>query len=49
MMEYKGYLGTVEYDAQAQIFHGDVVNTRAVIAGASQTSRNTGKEKTFVT
>jgi len=31
MMEYKGYLGTVEYDAQAKIFHGDIVNTRDVI------------------
>jgi len=31
MMEYKGYLGTVEYDAQAKIFHGDVINTRDVI------------------
>ena len=31
MMEFKGYLGTVEYDAQAQIFHGDVINTRDVI------------------
>jgi len=31
MMEYKGYLGTVEYDAQARIFHGDVINTRDVI------------------
>ena len=31
MMEYKGYLGTVEYDADAKIFHGDIVNTRDVI------------------
>jgi len=31
MMEYKGYLGTVEYDAEAKIFHGDVINTRDVI------------------
>ena len=31
MMEYKGYIGTVEYDAQAKIFHGDVVNIRDVI------------------
>ena len=30
-MEYKGYLGTVEYDSQAKIFHGDVINTRDVI------------------
>jgi len=31
MMEYNGYLGTVEYDAQAKIFHGDIINTRDVI------------------
>ena len=30
-MEYKGYLGTVEYDADARIFHGDVINTKDVI------------------
>ena len=31
MMEYKGYLGTVEYDADAKLFHVDVVNTRDLI------------------
>ncbi|GHU74868.1 hypothetical protein FACS189450_15430 [Spirochaetia bacterium] len=31
MMEYKGYLGTAEYDADAKLFHGDIVNTRDVI------------------
>ena len=31
MMEYKGYIGIVEYDARAKLFHGDVVNTRDVI------------------
>ena len=31
MMEYKGYLGTVEYDSQAKIFHGDIINTKDVI------------------
>ena len=31
MMEYKGFLGTVEYDAEAKIFHGDIINTRDVI------------------
>ena len=31
MMEYKGYIGTVEYDAEAKIFHGDIINTRDVI------------------
>jgi predicted HicB family RNase H-like nuclease len=30
-MEYKGYLGTVEYDPEAKLFHGDIINTRDVI------------------
>jgi predicted HicB family RNase H-like nuclease len=30
-MEYKGYLGTVEYDTHAKVFHGDIINTRDVI------------------
>lgn len=37
MMEYKGYVGKVEFDDEAGIFHGEVVNTRDVITfqGAS--------------
>ncbi|MEX0794627.1 MAG: hypothetical protein WD045_15935 [Pirellulaceae bacterium] len=31
MIEYKGYLGKVEFDDQASIFHGEVINTRDVI------------------
>jgi len=31
MMHYKGYLGKAEYDDDAGIFHGEVVNTRDVI------------------
>ena len=31
MMEYKGYIGIVEYDSEAKLFHGDVINTRDVI------------------
>lgn len=31
MMEYKGYIGTVEYDDKARIFHGEIINTRDVI------------------
>ncbi len=31
MMEYKGYIGKVELDDKAGIFHGEVVNTRDVI------------------
>lgn len=31
MMEYKGYFGKVEFDDEAGIFHGEVINTRDVI------------------
>jgi len=31
MMEYKGYIATVEFDDDAGILHGEVVNTRDVI------------------
>jgi predicted HicB family RNase H-like nuclease len=36
-MEYKGYLGAVEYDAKAKIFHGDIINTRDVITFQGKT------------
>ncbi len=31
MMEYKGYMGKVFYDVQADIFHGDVIGLKDVI------------------
>ncbi|HUY35643.1 MAG TPA: type II toxin-antitoxin system HicB family antitoxin [Pirellulales bacterium] len=31
MMEYQGYIGRVEFDDEAGIFHGEVINTRDVI------------------
>lgn len=31
MIEYKGFIGVIEYDSDAKIFHGDVINTRDVI------------------
>ncbi len=31
MLAYKGYLGHVEFDDEAEIFHGEVINTRDVI------------------
>ena len=30
-MNYKGYVGVVEYDDEAKIFSGEVINTRTVI------------------
>lgn len=31
MMEYKGYLGKVDFDDEAGIFHGQIINTSDVI------------------
>ena len=31
MMEYKGYVGKVEFDDEAGIFHGEVLDTRDII------------------
>ncbi len=31
MMEYKGYIGRIEFDDEAGTFHGEVINTRDVI------------------
>jgi len=31
MMEHKGYVGRVEYDDEAGVFHGEVINTRDVM------------------
>ena len=30
-MEYKGYIGKVEFDDEANVFHGEVINLRDVI------------------
>jgi predicted HicB family RNase H-like nuclease len=37
MMEYKGYIGKVDFDDEAGIFHGDVINTRDVITFQGET------------
>jgi len=31
LLEHKGYLGRVCFDAEAKLFHGEVINTRDVI------------------
>jgi predicted HicB family RNase H-like nuclease len=36
MMEYRGYVGKVEYDDEAGLFHGEVINTRDVITFQGQ-------------
>jgi len=37
MMEYKRYLGKVEFDDEVGIFHGEVINIRDVITFQGQT------------
>ena len=37
MMEYKGYIGTAEVDAEAGVIHGEVVNTRDTITFQADT------------
>ena len=37
MMEYKGYIGHVEFDDDAEIFHGEIINTRDVITFQGKT------------
>ena len=36
MMHYKGYLSRVEFDDEANIFHGEVINIRDVVTFQGQ-------------
>ncbi len=36
MMEYKGYFAKVEFDDEADIFHGEVINLRDVVTFQGQ-------------
>jgi predicted HicB family RNase H-like nuclease len=35
-MEYKGYIGKVEFDDEAGTFHGEIINTRDVVTFQGQ-------------
>jgi predicted HicB family RNase H-like nuclease len=37
MMEYKGYLGKVEFDDDSNIFHGEVINLRDIVTFQGET------------
>jgi predicted HicB family RNase H-like nuclease len=37
MMEYKGYFAKVEFDDEANIFHGEVINLRDVVTIEGET------------
>jgi predicted HicB family RNase H-like nuclease len=36
MMAYKGYLAPIAFDAQANLFHGEVINIRDVVTFQGQ-------------
>jgi predicted HicB family RNase H-like nuclease len=36
MMAYKGYLAYITFDAQAHLFHGEVINIRDVVTFQGQ-------------
>jgi len=42
-MEYKGYIGKVEFDDEANIFHGEVLNLRDVVTFQGTTVRELRK------
>ncbi len=39
MMEYKNYIGHVEYDDESEIFHGEVINVSHVITFQGSTPK----------
>src|SRR5262245_26621697 len=43
MLRYKGYIGHVEFDEEAEIFHGEVINTRDVITFQGSTVKELKK------
>lgn len=43
MMEYKGYIGKVEFDADAKLFHGEVVGIRDVVTFQGQSVKQLEK------
>ena len=49
MIEYKGYIGVIDFDAEIDLFHGTVVNTQDVITsyGASVTELREEMQKSL--
>ncbi len=43
MLKYKDYVGHVEFDDEAEIFHGEVINTRDVITFQGKTAKELKK------
>lgn len=46
MLNYKGYLGHVEFDDEAEIFAGEVINTKDIITFQSDTAH--GLKQAFI-
>ena len=44
MLNYKGYIGKVEYDDEADIFHGDVIGLRDVVTFQAETIKGVNEE-----
>ena len=44
MLNYKGYIGHVIYDDEADIFHGEIINTRDVITFQGKTTEELKSE-----
>ena len=49
MIEYKGYIGIVDFDPEIDLFHGTVINTQDVITfyGASVTELREEMQKSL--
>ena len=49
MIEYKGYIGVVDFDPEIYLFHGTVINTQDVITfyGASVTELREEMQKSL--
>jgi predicted HicB family RNase H-like nuclease len=43
MLNYKGYVGIAEFDKEAKIFHGEVINRRDIITFQGDTIRKLTK------
>jgi len=43
-MKYKNYLAHVQFDEEAEIFHGEIINTRDVITFQGSTVKELKKE-----
>ncbi|MHC4844494.1 MAG: type II toxin-antitoxin system HicB family antitoxin [Planctomycetota bacterium] len=43
MFKYKGYIGKVDFDADDDLFHGEVINTRDVITFQGKSVRELKK------